>query len=370
MWLYNATYDGPATWLANDDKCTDDNQAPRGRCVYEEELLLDAVLDTIDNAANATKPLFLFYSTHLTHMPLQIPAEVLALFPDVDNEYRQRMRAMSYYVDMEVGKVVDKLKETGMWENTMLVLHSDNGGEIMTQFCGSNNFPLRGGKFSNFEGGIRVNAVVGGGWVPPARRGVKEESLVAGEDWLATYAEVAGVGDSWVTDHEAVGVGLPDFDSVSQVGMLLGEGGGRKEIVVGDTTAIAFNADGGTLVGGVIDEEGWKILVGAENKRGKICQDVTTVDNYPDGRIRNRVPELVCRECGRTPETGCLFNVFSDETESFNKASVEVEVFERLLKRVDELQRTVYSPDRGKKDKRACKAVRDDYGGYWGPFVM
>ena len=171
---------------------------------------------------------------------------------------------------MEVGAVVDKLKSTGLWDNTLLVLHSDNGGEIMTQFCGSNNHPLRGGKFSNFDGGIRVNALVSGGFVPSSRRGVKEERLVAGEDWLRTYASVAGVGDRWTTDSRAVEAGLPDFDSVDQWPMLSGESAAdataRSEVWIGDTTSIEFNGDGDTLVGGLLRDDGWKVVLGAENK--------------------------------------------------------------------------------------------------------
>ena len=44
------------------------------------------------------------------------------------------------------------LKETGIWDDALVVFHTDNGGEIMAQYCGGNNWPLRGGKFSNFEG--------------------------------------------------------------------------------------------------------------------------------------------------------------------------------------------------------------------------
>ena len=43
--------------------------------------------------------------------------------------------------------------------------------------------PLRGGKFSNWEGGIRVNAFVAGGAVPPTRRGTREAALSAVWDW-------------------------------------------------------------------------------------------------------------------------------------------------------------------------------------------
>jgi arylsulfatase I/J len=377
LWLKNETHDGPATWLANDPACSQSKQEVDGaRCVYEEEILLDAVLQHIDDhaarldaAPAETNPMFLFYSTHLTHMPLQVPQSYLDKFAAIDDKYRRSMRAMSYYLDLEIGAVVARLKETGIWDNTVLVLHSDNGGEIMIQSCGSNNHPLRGGKFSNFEGGIRVNGLVSGGALPEARRGEKSTSFVAGEDWLATYAAIAGVSEQWASDGRAVESGLPDFDSVNQWPMISSGAAGRSEVVIGDTSSIEFNGDGDTLVGGVISEEGWKLLLGAENKKFKICQDVTTVVNYPDGGVKERIPEIICRECGREPVTGCLFNVFDDPTESDNKALTNSDVFATLLARVDELQQGVYSPDRGKKDKRACKAVRDEYGGYWGPFV-
>ena len=49
--------------------------------------------------------------------------------------------------------------------------------------CGGNNWPLRGGKFSNWEGGIRTSGLVSGGAVPAARRGATEGALMGIEDW-------------------------------------------------------------------------------------------------------------------------------------------------------------------------------------------
>jgi arylsulfatase I/J len=57
-----------------------------------------------------------------------------------------------------------------MYDNTFLIFSSDNGGPIAG---GANNYPMRGGKFSNWEGGIRVAAFVSGGVVPAARRTVR-----------------------------------------------------------------------------------------------------------------------------------------------------------------------------------------------------
>ena len=59
----------------------------------------------------------------------------------------------------------------GMWNNTLLVFASDNGGPVYNNGTpGASNYPLKGGKMSNWEGGIRVAAFVSGGAVPSNKR--------------------------------------------------------------------------------------------------------------------------------------------------------------------------------------------------------
>jgi hypothetical protein len=72
---------------------------------------------------------------------------------------------------------------------------------------------------NNWEGGIRVNAWVSGGYLPPSVRGTKFEGLVTGWDWYSTFAEFAGIDP---TDHRAAAAGLPAIDSHSMVSVLLG----------------------------------------------------------------------------------------------------------------------------------------------------
>ena len=66
--------------------------------------------------------------------------------------------------------------------------------------AGGNNWPLKGGKYNNWEGGIRVNSLVSGGFLPHAVRGTRFGGLVAAWDWYGTFCAFAGV-DS--TDHRA-----------------------------------------------------------------------------------------------------------------------------------------------------------------------
>ena len=60
---------------------------------------------------------------------------------------------MTTELDYGVANVTDALKESGLWPTTVLVLVSDNGGPLDH----STNWPLRGGKASNWEGGVRAS---------------------------------------------------------------------------------------------------------------------------------------------------------------------------------------------------------------------
>ena len=100
-----------------------------------------------DANADAT-PLFLVWAMHLVHMPLQVPQAYLDRFAFVDDKHRRSMHAMVSYLDEGVGNVTATLKSEGMWNNTLVVFHADNGEIMGAGVCGGNNWPLRGGKVS------------------------------------------------------------------------------------------------------------------------------------------------------------------------------------------------------------------------------
>ena len=130
------------------------------------------------------------------------------------------------------------------------------------------------------------------------------------------------------------------------------------------------NSDGKTLVGGIIlhDSEGlWKLLIGAPDRFYLIDQDVLTGPSWPNSSSHLE-PDLKARTCGREAERGCLFNLLTDPYESNSVATQETDRFDRMLARVDELQTTVYSPERGTKDPQACQVAKGR-GGYWGPWI-
>lgn len=170
----------------NSPACTVKNQNPPGNatCMYEDMLFEQRVKTTIQQHDPST-PLFMFWATHIVHGPLQVPDAQLAKFAFIDDETRQTYHSMVNWIDGAIGRVVDVVKDKEMYDNMFIIFSSDNGGPIGG---GANNYPMRGGKFSNWEGGIRVAAFVSGGIVPAARRGTIETGLVAGWDWYATLA--------------------------------------------------------------------------------------------------------------------------------------------------------------------------------------
>ena len=68
-------------------------------------------------------------------------------------------------------------------------LNSDNGGPLYVD-GNANNYPLRGGKYADFEGGVRTNAFVSGGYLPAARRGTQQDSLIHISDWCVYETQV------------------------------------------------------------------------------------------------------------------------------------------------------------------------------------
>ena len=74
---------------------------------------------------NQSQPLFLYYAIHAPHDPYQVPERYMKRFDFIDYYWRQIYHAMVTYVDDVVGEIVGALKETGMWDNLLLVTSSD-----------------------------------------------------------------------------------------------------------------------------------------------------------------------------------------------------------------------------------------------------
>merc|ERR1719160_1501012 len=86
-----------------------------------------------------------------------------------------------------------------MYERTLIVFTSDNGGTQdppQNNTRGGNNFPLRGAKHSNWQGGMRTQTFVSGGFLPKEMRGQTHNGTFHVTDWYPTFCGLAGVDGS------------------------------------------------------------------------------------------------------------------------------------------------------------------------------
>ena len=307
---------------------------------YEEGLFKERLLQVINNHDPST-PLFLYYAPHIVHAPLQVPDSYTTKFNFIDNGLRQYYHAMVNYLDDVVGELVDAMKKKGMWENTLFAVSSDNGGAEYPG-GGANNYPLRGGKMTDWQGGIRVNAFVSGGFLPMKMQGQKITGKIHLADWYATFCAIAGVDP---TDERAAKAKLPPIDSMNMWPLISGENttSPRQDIPVSYDTLISGD---------------YKILTGMMDQAGWTGPEYPNTTN-PDGGINATV------NCG----TGCLFNITKDPEERVNIAEMETAILKEMQQRLAKYQATYFNPNRGTAWPGACDKAMKDYGGFWGPFV-
>ena len=80
-----------------------------------------------------SKPLFVYHAWNNVHAPNEAPTNYMDAHEGIHNKDRRGLAAMVSALDDQLTAIVDKLKEKGMWENTLLVFSSDNGGNLVVR---------------------------------------------------------------------------------------------------------------------------------------------------------------------------------------------------------------------------------------------
>lgn len=390
LFMQNSTYcggvrDGPSTSLS----CLKDPESDPA--CYEEYLFKQRALQVVREHDTSRKdsPLFLFYAFHLLHTPLQVPESYVEKIDKIvadakgskfSTRNRRLYAAMTLYMDDAIGEMVQALKRKAMWDNTLIVFIADNGGPIYVPGS-ANNYPLKGGKYSDFEGGIRTNAFVSGGFVPATKRGSKFAGIVSVADWYGTLCDIAGVNP---TDQKALDAnmwlsskGLPllaPVDSVAQWQyMLKGSNGREGPLYLSDQALLLWPYK---LVTGRQPYSVWtgplypncSTIASSNNGTGPMFYDFKVFNHVIEPALSKEALDRMqwTFDCG----AGCLFNVDLDPNER-NDLADQPQHAATLAKMQDLLRKENaghFAPARGVPQLSACENSID-VGGFYGPFL-
>jgi arylsulfatase A-like enzyme len=158
--------------------------------LYFPDLMVEKASEYIKN--NQNNPFFLYLAFNTPHYPLQPTQKWREFYKDLPSPRREYAGFVSS-ADERIGKIIDLLDNLKMRENTLIVFLSDQGHsyEDRTGGSGGNSGPYRGGKFSLFEGGIRVPAIFN--WKGVIPEGVVNNEICMSMDILPTIADFCGV---------------------------------------------------------------------------------------------------------------------------------------------------------------------------------
>ena len=154
-------------------ECIQRNFTPVNDEGYLTDILGNEACNFIDKNVKAKSPFFLYLPFNAVHAPLQAPEEDIKRF-NTGNHNRDVQLAMIYRMDIAIGKVIQKLKDEGVYENTILFFLTDNGGAKATS---ASNLPLRDFKHSVYEGGLRIPFLMS--WPAKYKHSVCNEAVMS-----------------------------------------------------------------------------------------------------------------------------------------------------------------------------------------------
>lgn len=165
---------------------------------YLTDYLTRKAIDFIED--HREQPFYLQLSYYTPHSPFQAPEQLIRKYKQKngrDGHDNPTYAAMIESLDSGVGQLMDKLSELGIAENTIFIFYSDNGGLGGYGYLGheesnvTDNSPLKGGKTTFYEGGIRVPLIIR--WPEVIAPGSQSEEPVITIDFYPTFLDAAGI---------------------------------------------------------------------------------------------------------------------------------------------------------------------------------
>ncbi|MEZ5568879.1 MAG: arylsulfatase [Halioglobus sp.] len=254
-----------------DGRIQDSGPLTRKRMETVDEEFLAAASKFMDRAVSQEKPFFVWFNTTRMHFYTHITDAERGL--SGQGFYNDAMVAH----DALVGRLLDRLDELGLTDNTIVVYSTDNGPHYNTWPDGAIT-PYRGEKNTNWEGGYRVPAMVR--WPARIPGGRVSNQIMSHMDWLPTLAAAAGYTDAVEKLKRGVRLGGRDYrvhlDGFDFLPYLTGK------VEQGPRESFIYWSDDGQLTGMRIGD--WKVVF-AEQRAAKF-------DVWRDPFVPLRIPKL------------------------------------------------------------------------------
>eukprot|EP01084_Bolivina_argentea_P127822 226025_1 len=318
----------------------------------------DHAIDLLSTLKHSKRPWFFYLAWQASHTPDEAPKEYVDMYKrEKTHPHRIFSQAQTTVLDDCINDVVTYLKDNNMWENTLLVFSSDNGGD----YDRGDNYPLRGYKNSSWEGGIRVPGFVSGGFLQQNRRGkILDNVIVHVTDWYKTLLSAAGIEPQYITSKklyntmdtdirfENNGVGKIEIDGKDiwhaiQYNEINNEISIESREVLLDLNQqwCEFSSCGAIRIGkwkflrgnnigtndDIPDDDQWqRVFATCINKNGhEIKDNILGCDEYVDSN------SIGCH----LNENGCLFDIENDPCEYTNLVDEYMDVAKQMIHRLD-----------------------------------
>ena len=219
----NDTTDMPRWGIVGKQKIEDAGTLYPKRMETVDDEILDFTIKFIDKAKKANKPFFVWLNPTRMHIVTHLSPKYEAL-RNSENGWSEEEAGMAQIDDI-VGSVMQKLKDMGEDENTIVVFTTDNGTEVFTWPDGGQT-PFAQSKGTVLEGGFRVPAILR--WPGHVPADSVQNGIFSGLDWLPTF--VAAAGNPNITEELLKGKTIGDrtyknhLDGYNQMAAITGKG--------------------------------------------------------------------------------------------------------------------------------------------------
>ena len=180
-----------------------------------EDRMADEAIDWL-RSLDKDQPFYMNYWQFSVHAPFNAKQSLIKYYRTktdlMDLQHSSTYAAMVHSLDQAVGRLLDEIERLGISDNTAIVFFSDNGGNMYNGIVDSlpsgkpyltaptNNRPLRGGKATMYEGGIRVPCIVV--WPGITEPGTRTDAMIQSTDFYPTILKQLGISlpEGYVVD--------------------------------------------------------------------------------------------------------------------------------------------------------------------------